>query len=264
MNLRSELINLCMEVIASETSVALTTLEIGCMFRMEEGTSTLQIANAIHERGKGGQLFSLEYDQSHIDVCKEILSRESPNLLEIIDFRHGHSLTSLAELLPQVDQLDFCFLDGGAHPEVCLHEFELCIDKLSASGIILIDDVQALAPSENYPLPRDFGKGTLIWPYLIIQQYLANRQKYRHANSIAGEESSVPDSPFVNHNTLNGPSGDWSYHVFGDTHKVLAFGPAHLITRVVSNFKNLSKEGGLRAFWGTQKLAIKYLLGYKS
>ncbi len=187
-------------------------VEIGCMFNEHEGLSTLILARA------ASKFTSIEYDAQHIEASREILARHQAAR---VDFRCGHSLALLPEVIKEMGNVDFFLLDGGAHPEVCLSEFEMALDALADDGVILVDDAQEIAPSPSYKLPRKFGKATLIYPMLIAGQYLAERSKYINANETVDGPNAEPASQ-----SLAGldPRGR-DFRLFGERHKMLVFGP---------------------------------------
>lgn len=67
---------------------------------------------------------SVEYDLSHIQACKGMIGACDPYLEKQIEFRHGHSLSVMPGIFADLGSVHFFCLDGGAHPEVCLAEFE--------------------------------------------------------------------------------------------------------------------------------------------
>ena len=94
------------------------------MFKEDEGLSTFTLAQFLHDRSAGGRLISIEYDKNHIQACRTILERKNPKLLDIVEFRHGHSLALIDDAIKDLEVIHFASADGGAHPEVCLQEFE--------------------------------------------------------------------------------------------------------------------------------------------
>jgi len=205
-------------------------LEVGCMFKEDEGLSTLVLAQSIRMHPKGGRLISIEYDQTHVHAARRILARQNPDVQHIVEFRVGHSLAHLPSAIQELGAIDFASLDGGAHPEVCLHEFELVSQHLSPDGVILVDDLQELAPSDAYSLPRPFGKGTLILPMLLIQQYLANRDRFNHANDAPDGPNTRPSSPWLQ--TIKQPDNGQKprdFAVLGQQQRMLAYGADNIL-----------------------------------
>jgi len=119
----------------------------------------------------------------------------------------------------------FC-LDGGAHPEVCLAEFEHALAYLAPDGVIMVDDANQIPPLRAYRLPRPFGKATLILPMLLLASYLEIRHKVSKANSVAGDPRSIPDSHFLNQlERTDTPNVSFTnFAVAGSGHQILLYG----------------------------------------
>jgi hypothetical protein len=173
MNFRSSIIELALKAVTKASPhYRLHALEVGTMYKADEGLSTYIIAkNAKQFKGKK-RFISIDNDQKHINSSIQMLQRLDSGLLSEICFHCDNSLEILPEVLQDLEFIDFVLLDGGAHPEVCLREFEIVLDYLSEKGIILVDDLHEIAPSDAYSLQRPFGKGTLILPWLTIASYL--------------------------------------------------------------------------------------------
>ena len=184
--------------LALSTTKHINALEVGCMFNRNEGMSTLSMARFAKKQAGNVRFVSIEYNSAHIELAKQIIVEADSSLLHHVDFLLGHSLQMLPEALSRLDSVHFAFLDGGAHPEVCLQEFELVTEHLTSTGLILIDDVQSIPPSVAYPPRRVFGKGTLILPYLTIIEYLRQRALYISRNNEFGTGTEgVPSSRLV-------------------------------------------------------------------
>jgi len=89
------------------------------------------------------------------------------------------------------------FIDGGAQPEVCLEEFELVAERLNPNGLIIVDDVQSMEPTTAFDSSRQYGKGTLIYPLLIIGEYLRYRQSKIQDEPNAASRPTFPKSRSV-------------------------------------------------------------------
>lgn len=233
MNFRAEAILLALNHVSSNyrDEELLQIVEVGCMFKEDEGFSTYLIADFLAKRAGCGRFVSIEYDLSHIDASRVLIQKWNPGLSGFIEYRHGHSLSVLPEVLTDLDQVHFFYLDGGAHPEVCLAEFEKAMMHLAPEGVILVDDAQQIPPSKNYQLPRPLGKATLILPMLIVDNYLLNRETVSTANATPGNQRSIPQSRFVGQlENIDIPSlNAWNFEVIGSGHQMLAYGsPAFL------------------------------------
>ena len=198
MNIRPLAIEVCLNTISKIYShIPLNVVEIGCMFKEDEGLSTQIIAECLSSREFGGQLISIDYNKEHIVSCKKILENRNPTLLENIDFFQGNTLDILPNLFKGKEEFHFFLIDGGAQPETCLVEFECAMDNLADDGLILIDDSRELPPSKLYWLPRPFGKATLILPMLIINNYMKNREDVCENNQYLGKDERLPKAYFI-------------------------------------------------------------------
>ena len=199
MNTRQDIIQRGLAAVLTHSgSGRVNALEIGCMFRKTEGLSTLEISRFVRKEAVSGRFCSIEYDPDHVQTATELLRELDPAALGFVEFMRGHSLATLPMALERLGEVDFVFLDGGAHPEVCLRELELVLPRLSRRGLIVVDDLQEIAPSAAYPLPRPFGKGTLILPFLVIHEYLRSRELYQDRNDQFSEgRAGVPDSELI-------------------------------------------------------------------
>lgn len=248
-NLRASVINLCLEMVSqSSASNRINAVEIGCMYQNIEGFSTYQIARFMNDSGKPHRFISIEYDPEHVDAAKLMLLEIAADLLSEVDFLCGHSLSMLPKAFEQMPSLDFALLDGGAHPEVCLQEFEMVLERLSRNGLIIIDDLQQIGPSPAYPVPRPFGKGTLILPYLAIAEYLKVRHNYRDRNNqFSTESEGIPDSQLLKHTPserLLGLLRPWDYRIIAKgTQKMLIVGSQRTLQLFERDMK-INKEFG--------------------
>jgi hypothetical protein len=232
MNFRSQAILLALEHVSSVFATEpLRVLEVGSMFKEDEGLSTFIVANFLHNRPSGGEFVSIDSDPDHIEACRNLIAARNPALCNRVELRVGHSLNLLPEVLGNFQTLHLALLDGGAHPEVCLVEFEQTIAHLASKGVVLVDDAQLIPPSPSYGLPRPFGKATLILPMLILAHYVKNRAAVRGANSAPGDELSVPDSPFIRQLLdLESCERALPFGLIGGKHKMLIYGSTEFVT----------------------------------
>jgi hypothetical protein len=234
MNLRVQtLLSALDHISAAYPDEPLNIVEVGCMFKENEGLSTYHIADYLAKRAKGDRFISIEYDQEHITSCQAIITRLNADLSQQIEYRHGHSLSLLPTVLADLGKIHLFSLDGGAHPEVCLAEFEHSASHLAPSGIILVDDAQDIAPSQAYHPPRPFGKATLILPMLILLNYLKHRTEFRAANTTATDQTGIPDAKLIQqceHLSLPAINAD-HFTVIGNQHKILIYGDPAFIAR---------------------------------
>jgi hypothetical protein len=200
------------------------------MFKEDEGLSTYAIADFLATRPDGGRFISIEYDPTHIQASRAIIERLNPKLHDYIDYREGHSLHQLPPALADLGHVHFASLDGGAHPEVCLVEFEQTMAHLAPLGTILVDDAQRMEPTVNYSFPRPLGKATLILPMLVARHYVQNRDQAWTIRSVASELDRAPGASFVHqlldcdlpHPELR--SFDIMHNPYGGRHLLLVYG----------------------------------------
>ena len=241
MNFRSSIIELALKVvIKASLEHRLHALEVGTMFKDDEGLSTFIIAKNT-KQFEGEKVFvSIDNDQKHINSSIQMLQRLDSSLLTEIRFCCNYSLEILPEILQDLKFIDFVLLDGGAHPEVCLREFEIVLDHLHEKGIILIDDLQELSPSDAYPLQRPFGKGTLILPWLTIANYLKGQNisdDKLKSRSISKLHALIPNKEIIN------VLGKVDYVVISKGgHKMMAIGNQLVINDFSKMLSNLNDE----------------------
>lgn len=235
MNLRSEAILSALNYVSFVYSdQPLNIVEVGCMFKENEGLSTYIIADFLAKRLKGGRFVSIEYAADHIEASKKIIETKDSSLKNQIEYKHGHSLSILPEVLSDFGKVHFFSLDGGAHPEVCLHEFEISTANLAPEGVILVDDAQYIEPSKAYSLPRYSGKATFILPMLVFANYLKNRKEVREANSVEDDERSIPNSYFINQmERIDFSNVNCSnFVVIGKNHQILVYSSPSFISEI--------------------------------
>jgi hypothetical protein len=248
MNIRSKAILLALEYLdAKHPNEPLNIVEIGCMFWRGEGQSTYLVANFLSGRPKGGRFVSIDMDPQHIENCKQIINEQNPRLASYIEYRQGPSLKLLPLVLSEIRTIH-CFLqDGGAHPEVCLVEFEIAMRHLSSGGIVLIDDAHTIAPTPAYPWPRFHGKATLILPSLILRSYINLRSKGLLPPVSADIESINGESELLRN--LTGKDfpdiQQSSYAVIGTEQQLLLVGNELFITPAA---ETLSKRGNYQSY----------------
>jgi predicted O-methyltransferase YrrM len=233
-SLRATVIDLAMEaVLESSLSGRFNALEVGCMFKSNEGLSTYRVASFISRCEGRKQFISIDYEPGHISACKNMLGEIDAGLLSEVQFVCGHSLAKLAPVLVKMGEVDFVVLDGGAEPGCCLGEFELAASRLADNGLVVVDDLQDMKPTPAYPFPRPFGKATLILPYLVIVEYLripSLRARKRESDEVASKDFG---SEFVSHSShckLFHSLGELRYTIVSQgNHKLLVVGRAGVL-----------------------------------
>lgn len=216
-------------------------VEIGCMFWKGEGISTYLGAKFIAERKAGGKMVSIDIDPAHFTACKQMIDGMKPGLNDKIDYRLGDSLKLLPGILQELGSVH-CFLqDGAAHPLTCLIEFELAVKKLVPGGIIVVDDLQPIPPSEVYPGQRIFGKAALTLPILVLSSFICLYKQGVVPDPQKDENGKRLESEWLK--GLEGASfpniGGYSYSVIGREQKLLLFGRKEFVakaTEVVTDY----------------------------
>ncbi len=231
---RAKVLRLALEnVSATYENEAMTVVEIGCCFNEMEGVSTYLIGDFLSRRKLRGKVFSIDIEAEHIETCKSIIKKRNPSVLDVVEFRQGHSLHCLQEIIAEQRSVHFFYLDGGAHPEVCLWEFETAQTHLLPEGIIIVDDAQFIDSKpwfHQFPLP--FGKATLIYPFLLLSNYLKQLDKMR----ILKEKTLRPSSSFIEEiSKINVPDVNVSnYAIIGNIyrHAMLLYGSPRCISYI--------------------------------
>lgn len=180
----------------------LVCAEVGTAFGEDQGSSTLRLVKAVQAVGQAARLWSIDNDQSHIDQARAILERKGIEDDERIIFHKDIGRNGLRQAVAATPHFDFVYLDGGANPEHNLDEFLIAHAHLREGGVILIDDAHSMAQTPAYPLPRPFGKATLVLPYLIIGEYI-NSGRQVLTDVVAGWRDSQT-YPSINYRILQG------------------------------------------------------------
>ena len=195
------------------------------MYKEDEGLSTYVIADFLAKRRNESKFISIDWDPAHIESCKTIMRKRNATLVKAVEFREGHSLSLLPQVLAELGVVHFALLDGGEHPEVCLAEFELVATHLAPEGALLIDDAQPIPCRQDYALQRPLGKVNLILPMLLIEEYLRHRGEIRAAGSDASDSTTVPDAHFLGElKGLDLDNRGATFCVMGTWHRMLAYG----------------------------------------
>jgi predicted O-methyltransferase YrrM len=104
-------------------------VEFGTSF----GISTLHLAAALRDNG-GGRIVTSEFETSKLARAKDNIA--AAGLTDLVEFREGDALETLASDLP--DQIDLVLLDGakGLYPEI----LALLESRLRPGALILADN----------------------------------------------------------------------------------------------------------------------------
>jgi predicted O-methyltransferase YrrM len=88
------------------------------------GGSTLFISQALFENGVG-VLYTIDIDQSMVEIAKELYSRHYPHLVPHVKFLSGSSIDVYPAILRDLKHADFLFLDGKEDAQQTYEEFLL-------------------------------------------------------------------------------------------------------------------------------------------
>jgi len=131
---------------------------------------------------------------------------------------------------------------------------------LTTEGVILVDDLQSLEPTESYSLPSPLGKGTLILPFLLLNNYHRNRNKYLSANSDKTGRTVKPSSELIKSSLMGSIVFDdnFDFIVKGYEHKILIYANKDYI-RIVETTKH-KYFSSISGEWDIFKILVKRLL----
>lgn len=195
-NLREHyIIEICRLLINEYRDEKFNFIETGCMFKEDEGRSTYHIARLIKANSLNAHFISVDNDPEHIKSCKALLQKYDKDLLDIVDFRCGDSRKILPTIANEMNEVHFFLLDSSGAPELCLCEFEIIVRILAKKGVILVDDIVELAPTERYKIQRPLGKGTFIYTFLLLAEFLRYRLLIKNETRI---ENIKFDSMLIN------------------------------------------------------------------
>jgi predicted O-methyltransferase YrrM len=131
----------------ARTMDARTIVEFGTSF----GISTLHLAAALRDNG-GGRLITSEFEPSKAALARANITEAG--LIDLVEFREGDALETLARDLPE--QIDLVLLDGakGLYPEI----LALLEPHLRPGALVLADNAdwsqeylaKVRAPAEGY------------------------------------------------------------------------------------------------------------------
>ncbi|HTJ64105.1 MAG TPA: O-methyltransferase [Alphaproteobacteria bacterium] len=136
----------------ARTMDARSVVEFGTSF----GISTLHLAAALRDNG-GGRIITSEFEPSKAERARANIAEAG--LADLVEFREGDALETLARDLP--DQIDLVLLDGakGLYPEI----LALLEPRLRPGALILADNADW---SEEYLAKvRSPAQGYLSVPF---------------------------------------------------------------------------------------------------
>lgn len=107
------------------------------------GCSTIILAQALHDSGRAGIVYSFEIKEREHAVAKRNLAASGVN-------RHvrlicGDAKAELPKVLAQEDSVSFAFLDGSHLCNDVLAEFELILPRLAPGAVVAFDNTYRIA-----------------------------------------------------------------------------------------------------------------------
>ena len=113
-----------------------TVVEVGTW---HGGGSTYFISQALHDNGFG-VLHTIEADPEAYHTARDNDRRYLPHLLSHVHFHFGKATEIYPPLLRELKHIDAVFLDGSAHAQEALDEFEMFKPFLERKGVVLMHD----------------------------------------------------------------------------------------------------------------------------
>ena len=143
---------------------------------LETGTnwasSTIVLAQAIRDAGRGGKVYTIELDPKNYAKAKRRVARAG--LEDLVEFHLGASETVLPELAPQLSSIRFAYLDGGHELETVIAEFSAIEKKLTPGAVVMMDNTYPITePGETArvsealkEIVRIFGGSVVNLPFV--------------------------------------------------------------------------------------------------
>ncbi len=144
-------------------------IEIGSMFRVDEGESTAIFAEYANRNNPNCRVYSIDAERESLDACKTLLEGHYHLKTKSVSFLEGTGTEQLHRVFEKEPVFDLALIDGGADPKENLKEYQILEKNKKKDSFIVIDDVALITKRINYKKPRPLGKGTLIVPYVIAR-----------------------------------------------------------------------------------------------
>lgn len=109
------------------------------------GSSTIVLAQAIRDAGRGGRVHTIELDPKNHAKAKRRVARAG--LEDLVEFHLGPSQEILPTIVPNLPSIRFAYLDGGHELETVLAEFAAVEKKLTPGAVVMMDN--------TYPISGD-------------------------------------------------------------------------------------------------------------
>jgi len=110
------------------------------------GCSTIVLAQAVKDSRGGGSVRTVEISPDNASKAKANI--EAAGLSDVTTIYEGDSLSALPAMLADLDEVRVAFLDGSHAFDHVMAEFALVVDKLSPTGMVLMDNTYGLFEGE--------------------------------------------------------------------------------------------------------------------
>ncbi len=107
------------------------------------GSSTIVLAQAIRDAGRGGRVHTIELDAANHKKAKNRV--EKAGLSDLVSFYLGASEDVLPALARDLPSVRFAYLDGGHGVRTVMTEFEAIEPKLTHGALVLLDNTYPIA-----------------------------------------------------------------------------------------------------------------------
>lgn len=102
------------------------------------GSSTIVLAQAIRDAGRGGKVYTVELDPKNHAKAKRRVARAG--LEDLVEFHLGASEEVLPTLVPNLPSIRFAYLDGGHELDTVMAEFAAVEKKLTPGAVVMMDN----------------------------------------------------------------------------------------------------------------------------
>lgn len=102
------------------------------------GSSTIVLAQAIRDAGRGGKVYTIEIDPKNHAKAKRRVARAG--LEDLVEFHLGASEEVLPALAPTLPSIRFAYLDGGHELDTVMAEFAAVEPKLTPGALVIMDN----------------------------------------------------------------------------------------------------------------------------
>lgn len=112
------------------------------------GSSTIVLAQAVRDAGRGGRVHTIELDPRNHEKAIRRVARAG--LSDLVEFHLGASEQVLPALAKDLPSVRMAYLDGGHTLDTVMTEFTAIEPKLTHGALVLMDNTYPIA-EENEP-----------------------------------------------------------------------------------------------------------------